>query len=157
MPTPCCDPKCRACILIVLHQGTDDDYIQYSKELALAKSKAPFADRVPVPTIDEFPDLFDVLPDLAKEYRRLSAEIAPLEERKKELGKDINALLDAVGVKSIKGDGWMAIRFEESYTESLSREKLLMAGVSLEQLDAGIERKPKASYVQVKEVKGETD
>lgn len=168
MPTPCCDPKCRACIQIVRDFGSDEDYIEYMNMLgkrsirpkereAMAKKRAdqPYDPQMPptTPHITEFPDLVDVLPDMAKRVRELADAIAPLDEERKSIQKDINALLDAAGAGSIMGDDWIAVRYYDTFTESLSPEKLLAAGVTLEQLQAGTEKKPKAGYVQIRERK----
>lgn len=108
-----------------------------------------------VPHITEVPELIDVLPELAEEYREIATKIAPLEIRKKEIGADIKALLDAVGRKSIRGNGWIVTRSMDTETETLSREKLLEFGVDIDVIEAAVVKTPKAGYVQVKKSKEE--
>lgn len=100
--------------------------------------------------ITEVEELVDVLPDMAREYRGISAKIAPLEARKKELGAEIKALLDAVEVGSIRGDDWIAIRTKDTKTFTLSAEKLLMNGVEMDVIKESYDESPKAGFVQVK-------
>lgn len=108
----------------------------------------------PARHITEYPDLVDCLPDMAVRYRELLDTIKPLEAEKKELGKDINALLDAVGVKAIRGDGWLATYVDGGNIERIVPERLLELGLTLEDIEAATERKPKAGYVQVTAPKG---
>ncbi len=110
-------------------------------------------EKAPAPHITDFPDLVDILPDLAIECRQVMDAIRPLEARKKELVSDINALLDAVGQKRIRGDGWLAIYIEGGYTERVIPERLLALGLTMTQIEEATERKPKAGHVEVR--KGE--
>lgn len=103
----------------------------------------------PAKHITEYPDLVDCLPDMAIRVRELIALIKPLEEEKKDLNGQINALLSAVGVKSIRGDGWLATYVDGGVQERIVPERLLELGLTLEDIEAATERKPKAGYVQV--------
>lgn len=107
----------------------------------------------PPASLTDYPELEDVLPDLAIEYRAISDTIAPLEKRKKELAGEINALLDAVGERAIRGPGWTAFYVDGGVTEKITAEKLLERGVAMEDIIAATERTPKAGYVQVRETK----
>lgn len=104
------------------------------------------------PHITQFPDLVDVLPDMCAEYRSISDQMKALEDRKRELGSDIKALMDAAEVTSVRGDGWVAIRSRDTETHKLNPEKLLKAGVGWEVLNACTDTTPKAGYVQVKRI-----
>lgn len=119
---------------------------------ALAKAAAvPGADQTP--HITRYPDLVDILPDMAVEYRALSDQIKQLEDRKKELGTELKALMDAAEATSIRGDGWVVTRSRDTETNKLSPELLLKAGVGYEILNACTITEKRAGYVQVKALK----
>lgn len=119
------------------------------REALMKNNPSPVA-----PHITEFPDLVDVLPDLAVEYRELCDAIAPMEARKKELAEQINALLDAVDQRKIRGDGWVAFYVAGGEVVTLSPEKLLALGVTIDQIEEATERKPKKGHIRVQEVQG---
>lgn len=106
----------------------------------------------PAGHIDDFPDLQDVLPDLAREYQEWHRQETEAKDNKKRLAPDINALLDAVGCKSIEGDDWIAVYVQGAWQEKISAEKLLLLGVTMEQIEAATEKKQNAGYIQVRKV-----
>lgn len=158
MPTPCWEPGCKACEIIVENFYDVEDQVLYArtirkKELE-AVAKKERANPTGIPSIVHFPELVDVLPDLAVEYRAIKVQQDKLEARRKELAAEIDALLDAAEVLSIRGDGWTVHKTLPGEKKVLSKELLLELGVTLEQLEAATESVPTAGYVQVKEFKG---
>lgn len=148
--------------------ATHEFAIQHLQEAKLSNSKrtAKPAEREAVakraaamPTVDsntphitDFPDLVDVIPDLAAEYRDISDNLKPLEVRKKEVGDEIKALVDAADLKSVRGTGWIITRSADTFTETIKPELLLANGVTMDQIAASTVRTPRAGYVQVKKL-----
>lgn len=104
--------------------------------------------------LEEFPDLIDVLPDMAKEYRRIHIQSVIIEKRKKELGSEITALLEAVGHNSIQHDDWVCIRARGRSASSISPEKLLEKGIESDIITACTVEGKVYFYAQVKAING---
>ncbi len=75
------------------------------------------------------------LPGLCSEIRELSEEIACLTEAKKALMIDVKVLAISARITKVVGDGWQLIR-TKGRAGSLSKEKLLAKGVTMETLEA---------------------
>ena len=105
------------------------------------------------PHFDDFPDIADVLPDLAVETRSIQAQIAKLEKRKKEIAGEIDVLLEAVDSRAIRGDTWIAVRVEGAWLEKVVPELLLVQGVTLDQIEGATVKTQNAGYVQVRGLK----
>ena len=102
--------------------------------------------------IEEFPELEDVLPDLAREYQEWHRKEGEAKANKQRLSPEINALLDAVECKSIAGADWIALYVEGAWQEKISAEKLLELGVTMDQIKEATIRKQNAGYVQVRKI-----
>lgn len=96
----------------------------------------------------DFPDLIDVLPDLATEYRAIQDQLNKLEARKKELSTEIDPLMLAVGAKSITHEEWTVVRCGGGRSDVVP-ELLLMKGVGMDIIKA-CTKKQSWTYVQVR-------
>lgn len=103
----------------------------------------------------EFPDLMDVLPDLAKRYREIHEQGVAIEKEKKELGGLIMPLLEAVGHDSITDEDWNAVRCRGANVQ-ISKTKLIELGVDPE-IVAKATVKSTYYYLQVRKVGGVSD
>lgn len=153
---PCPDfhlPPCmeRTNVPCSIHQGFRS--LKPSEREALMRQNPITDPERYVPHITEVPDLVDCLPDMATEYRDIQDQMTALEARKKELAGEIKVLLDALELRAVRGDGWMVTRVKDTETESLSQERLLALGVSMDTILEAIVKSPKAGYVQVSKPK----
>lgn len=127
----------------------DKTYPPPAKKQAQTKEKdKPKTPPQPPVSLDAVPDIADCLPDLVEEYRQLSAEEAVIKARKEEIAPEVLALLEAVGQRSVFTDEW-AVRRQTNVNVSISREKLLAAGVDMDTIEEATERKETKPFIQV--------
>lgn len=99
-------------------------------------------------TLDQVPDVADVLPQLCERYRTVHESVVALEKEKKELSAQILPLMDAVEAKSITAPTWVAVK-SKGTNVSISKEKLLANGVGMDIIEKSTQRTP-YYYVQVR-------
>lgn len=129
--------------------------------MAKKQAKIPVPEPTPAPadqgasvSIDKFPELVDVLPPLAAEYRALCRAEETIKLRKKELAADIEPLLLAVDCMSINGidpdtgEPWYAMR-SKGGSSKLDPKLLLARGVGMDVI-ADCTVKKTYYYIQVR-------
>lgn len=100
----------------------------------------------------EFGHTLDFLPEIADKVRELQATIAECETEKKELLGVIEASLDALDIRTVRGDNWVAVKVAGGTTKKIVPELLVEAGVTIEQLKAATVEQPRKGYTQVRKL-----
>lgn len=126
----------------------DESTAETLAEKDKARKDKPKTPPQPPVSLDAVPDIADCLPDLVEEYRQLSAEEAVIKARKDEIAPQVLALLEAVGQRAVFTDEW-AVRRQTNVNVSISREKLLAAGVDMDTIEEATERKETKPFIQV--------
>lgn len=87
----------------------------------------------PAMPLDYYSDLGDAgFSDMCSDYLRISTDIKELTEQKSEVGDSIKDLMEAVEADSVLGDDWTSTRVRGVTAATLSREKLLANGVTID-------------------------
>lgn len=104
--------------------------------------------------MEEYPDIADVLPELAARSRELATIIAAADKERKEINKTVGELIAAVEENpvSIQGDDWVAVRTKGRPPKKIDATKLLDHGVPLETIQACTVEGEEYWYVQVRAI-----
>lgn len=87
----------------------------------------------PAMPLDYYDDLGDAgFSDMCDDYLRISAAAKKLKEQKADLGEFIQGLMEAVEADSVLGDDWTTTRVHGVTAATISREKLLANGVTID-------------------------
>lgn len=128
--------------------GSPNRKLKPKEKEALAKVPTPEGESK-MAHISQYPDLVDVLPDLAAESLKLAAEIKPKEVRRKEISVELTALVQYGAGQSVRGEDWAIVYYPETSTWETDDAKLLAAGVDMETIQACKVERKKSAYVQV--------
>lgn len=111
-------------------------------------AEAPSQYEATAAPLSDYPDLADVLPELAEEYRLCHEAEKAAKARKTELTELILPLMTAVGAKSVTdGDKWTVVK-SRGTNVTIKKERLLEKGVSVDIIEFATVKTP-YDYVQV--------